>query len=306
VSALAAALTTQPSVRFRHRRAFYVLYDGTYLVLTSAVLATMLALGWPGLVREFHWWYWLLLPLVFHAQILCSVFIHNCSHGNFPKPINRLIGELCGIVVLSRYASWEIIHRRHHKYSDDPEYDPHPVTPDAAGYWPFLWKMIINVETQLQRQFYELHGDTPENHKFEKRRACTSYATNFVLIACWYVFLGPIGFFFFFVPASIIGVLHLAHFNWATHNALSKDPNRTFYPVNLDRGFFWVGNRIWFGIYYHGYHHKQANLFNPMHYEAHQAARLARLEAKGRAREQAAAVVDEADEAERQPEAAGF
>src|SRR5690606_24347474 len=108
VSALAAALSTQPSVRFRHRRWFYVLYDGTYLVLSSLALALMLSFGWPGLVREFHWWYWLLLPLVCHAQILCSVFIHNCSHGNFPKPINRLVGELCGIVVLTRYASWEI------------------------------------------------------------------------------------------------------------------------------------------------------------------------------------------------------
>ncbi|HVI03673.1 MAG TPA: fatty acid desaturase [Enhygromyxa sp.] len=277
MSAIAAALTTQPSVRFRHRRWFYVLYDGTYLVLTSAVLALMLGLGWPGLVQEFHWWYWLLLPLVVHVQILCSVFIHNCSHGNFPKSINRLVGELCGIVVLTRYASWEIIHRRHHKYSDDPIRDPHPITPEAAGYWPFLWRTIVNVETQLQRQFYELHGDTPENRKFEKRRAYTSYATNIVLIACWWVLLGPIGFLFFFLPASLIGFFHINHFNWSTHNA--AHPEQGFYPVNLDHGYYWVGNRIWFGIYYHGFHHKQANLFNPMRYEAHQQAKAERAAA---------------------------
>ena len=135
MSAIATALTVQPSVRFRHRKWFYVLYDGTYLLLTSAVLATMLALGWQGLVTEFHWWYWLLLPLACHVQILASVFIHNCSHGNFPKAINRLVGELCGVIVLTRYASWEIIHRRHHKYSDDADMDPHPVTPDASGCW---------------------------------------------------------------------------------------------------------------------------------------------------------------------------
>lgn len=282
MSAIAAALTVQPSVRFRHRKWFYVLYDGTYLLLTSLALAAMLSFGWQGLVREWHWWYLLLFPLVCHAQILCSVFIHNCSHGNFPKPINRLIGELCGIVVLTRYASWEIIHRRHHKYSDDPDMDPHPVTPDASGYWPFVWKTIVNVEVQLQRQFFELHGgDTPENRTFEKRRAYTSYATNLVLIACWYVFLGPIGFFLFFVPASIIGFFHLNHFNWSTHNALERhQENPEFYPVNLDRGYFWLGNRIWFGIYYHGYHHKQASLFNPMHYEAHQRARAERIAAK--------------------------
>jgi fatty acid desaturase len=279
VSALSGALLTQPSVRFRQRRAFYVLYDGFYLVLCATVLATMLALGWQGLVTEWSAWYWLVLPLVVQVQILCSVFIHNCTHGNFPRPINRLVGEVCGLIVLTRYASWEIIHRRHHKYSDDPRKDPHPVTPETVGYWRFLWHMIINVESQLQQQFYELHGgDTPENRAFEKRRAYTSYATNIVLIACWYVFLGPIGFFFFFVPASIIGVLHLAHFNWSTHNAAK--PEEGFHPVNLDHGFFWVGNRIWFGIYYHGNHHKQANLFNPMHFEAHQQAKAERRAAQ--------------------------
>ena len=85
------------------------------------------------------------------------------------------------------------------------------------------------------------------------------------------------GFFFFFVPASILGFFHLVHFNWSTHNAAK--PEEGFFPVNLDRGYFWIGNRIWFGIYYHGFHHKQANLFNPMRYEAHQQAKLDRRKA---------------------------
>ncbi|EDM79341.1 hypothetical protein PPSIR1_02271 [Plesiocystis pacifica SIR-1] len=268
-------------MRFRHRRAFYVLYDGTYLVLFSAILATMLALGWQGLTptwAEFNWWWLLALPLVTHLHILASVFIHNCSHGNFPKAINRLVGELCGIIVLTRYASWEIIHRRHHKYSDDLDKDPHPLTKETAGYWKFTWHTITNVERQLQMQFFDLYGDTEENRSFEKRRAFTSYATNIVLIACWYVFLGPVGFFLFFLPASVIGFLHINHFNWCTHNA--HKPEEGYFPVNLDHGYYWVGNRIWFGIYYHGYHHKQANLFNPMRYEAFQKAKAERLAAR--------------------------
>lgn len=297
VFALSGALTSQPSARFRQRRAFYVLYDGFYLVACATLLATMLALGWGGLVTEFHAWYWLVLPLVVQAQILCSVFIHNCSHGNFPRAINRLVGEVCGLIVLTRYASWEIIHRRHHKYSDDPINDPHPVTPETAGYWRFFWHMIVSVESQLQAQFYELHGDTPENRVFEKRRAYTSYATNLVLIACWFVFLGPIGFWFFFAPAAIIGLLHLAHFNWSTHNAAK--PEDGFHPVNLDHGYFWVGNRIWFGIYYHGNHHKQANLFNPMHFESHRQAKAQR-----RALQLARAEAEDFDGAQRPSEAA--
>ena len=32
----------------------------------------------------------LLFPLVCHAQILCSVFIHHATHNNFPRAINRI------------------------------------------------------------------------------------------------------------------------------------------------------------------------------------------------------------------------
>ena len=63
------------------------------------------------------------------------------------------------------------------------------------------------------------------------------------------------------VSASIIGMLHLVHFNWSTHNAMA---GTDFHPVNLDRGYFWVGNRLWFGIYMHGNHHKRPQALNPL------------------------------------------
>ena len=31
------------------------------------------------------------------------------------------------VVVLTRFASWEVIHQRHHRFSDDLDKDPHPV-----------------------------------------------------------------------------------------------------------------------------------------------------------------------------------
>lgn len=36
-----------------------------------------------------------------------------------PKSINRLVGELLGIFVVVRFASWDIIHMRHHQYCKD-------------------------------------------------------------------------------------------------------------------------------------------------------------------------------------------
>jgi stearoyl-CoA desaturase (delta-9 desaturase) len=256
-------LTTLPFHQLRKNRYFYVWYDGTYLVLLSVLVAAMAATQFPGLITQWRPGLWLFLPLACYGQILCSVFIHNCTHGNFPRPINRLVGELCGVIVLTRFASWEIIHQRHHRYSDDPKRDPHPVEP---SYWKFLWHTIYNVEAQLQTIFVELYGETPENRAYERRRAYLSYATNLVLIYAWYRLLGPLGFFVFFVPSAIVGFLHLVHFNWSTHNAFSKDMD--FRPVNLDEGWFWLGNRLFFGIYAHANHHKRPDFFNPLRYKA--------------------------------------
>jgi len=258
VTALVWTLTSLPFTQLRRNRYFYLWYDGFYAALCVGLLAAMHFGHYEPFIKSWDNRFWLLFPIVCHAQILCSVFIHNATHNNFPRALNRIVGEICGVVVLTRFASWEVIHQRHHRYTDDVEKDPHPV---VAGYWSFLFKTIVGVERQLQAIYFDLYGDTPEARRYEKLRAYVSYATNILLIATWYVFLGPIGFGFFFVPTAIVGFLHLVHFNWSTHNAFSKESD--FRPVNLNHGYYKIGNLIWFGIYMHANHHKRANMFNP-------------------------------------------
>lgn len=258
MTAIVSTLTSLPFTQLRRNRYFYLWYDGFYFVLCASLLALLYSAQHKPLIESWDHRYWLFLPLACHLQILCSVFIHNATHNSFPRALNRVVGELCGVVVLTRFASWEVIHQRHHRYSDDVERDPHPVIP---GYWAFLVKTVIGVERQLQKIYFELHGDTEDNHRYERMRAYVSYATNLLLIFTWYRFLGPIAFFCFFVPSSVVGFLHLVHFNWSTHNAFS--PDQDFKPVNLNHGYYKIGNWIWFGIYMHANHHKRANLFNP-------------------------------------------
>jgi fatty acid desaturase len=258
VTAIVSTLTSLPFTQLRRNRYFYLWYDGFYAAVCVVVLAAM-SYGHHAPIIE-HWdaRYWILLPLVCHAQILCSVWIHNATHNNFPRPLNRLVGEICGVVVLTRFASWEVVHQRHHRYSDETERDPHPV---GSSYWAFLVRTVVNVEHQLQCIYFDLYGDTPANRRYERLRAYVSYATNLLLIYTWYAFLGPLAFFCFFVPATALGFLHLVHFNWSTHNAFS--PGRDFRPVNIDVGYYRVGNRLWHGIYMHANHHRRTNLFNP-------------------------------------------
>jgi fatty acid desaturase len=206
------------------------------------------------------WSPWMLLafPAVLYLQILSHVFVHNATHKAWPRRINRLVGELCGVVVLTRFASWEVVHQRHHVNSDVPEKDPHPVHPN---FWVYAWRTLFSVEHQLQQAYYESFGDTPANRRYEALRALVSFGTGMLLIYTWAVFLGAPFFFAVFLPAALLGGLFIIHFNWSTHNGFSKAHD--FRPVNLDHGVYWWGNRLFFGIYYHANHHHRPGLFNP-------------------------------------------
>lgn len=255
---LLSELTLPPSAQLRRHRTFYLRYDGAWAALCVGALAAMSAVGHGPLLAGWGAELALILPLACYAQILCSVFVHNAVHQSFPRRVNRLVGELCGAVILTRFASWEIIHQRHHRYADDPARDPHPL---HANYVTFLLRTLVNVEVTLQALFFERYGDTPANRRYERLRAYVSYATNLLLVATWYRFCGPVAFFGVFVPASIVGFLHLVHFNWSTHDAGSATGE--FKPVNLDHGLYRLGNRLLFGIYHHANHHARPGLFNP-------------------------------------------
>jgi fatty acid desaturase len=258
VTAIVSSLTTLPFTQLKRGRRFYVWYDLFYALICVVLLLAMHQAGFRGLTEAWDWNLLLFFPLVCHAEILCSVYIHNATHHSFPRVVNRIVGELCALVVISRFASWEIVHRRHHRFSDNAEKDPHPVEPSYVRY---LIHTIVGVELHLQRIFFELHGDTPENRRYERRRAYLSYATSVLLIWTWYKFLGAPAFVLLFFPAWIIGILHLVHFNWCTHDARSAA--QVYRPVNLDHGLYRFGNLAWHGIYMHANHHRRPGVFNP-------------------------------------------
>src|SRR5262245_57441798 len=141
-----ASLTTLPHVLFRRSRRFYLQYDLSWLVALVGAVILMQVAGWTPVAQGWQWYYPLVMPVVLYVHILCNVFIHNACHANFPRPINRILGEIFGIIVLTRFASWEIIHARHHKYSDDVELDPHPLD---KSYWHFVGRSFAGIERQL-------------------------------------------------------------------------------------------------------------------------------------------------------------
>jgi stearoyl-CoA desaturase (delta-9 desaturase) len=255
---LRAIFTEHPRQLFRRSRRFYLVYDLSYAVLCVALGLAMASshvyfvVGPPTL-------YWLLVfPCAVYAVIVAQLFIHNAVHGNFPRAVNRLIGEVLGFIVVVRFASWVMVHLRHHRFSDDRQADPHP---NFADFWTTVKHTIVHVEKQQMQEYYDLWWDSPENRAAEGLRAKISYATNILLLAAWCLFLGPWFFALVFLPANALGGLFIIHFNWTTHNGLGGDD---FRPVNLNRGYFWIGNKIFSGIYMHANHHERPHLFNPL------------------------------------------
>ena len=261
--------TAHPISQFRKNPHFYLMYDGFWFLVCAAVLLTFWLTGFSPLISGPAWWFAPVFPVVLFGLIWAHLLIHNATHGSLPTPINRIMGEVLGLMVVVRFASWDIIHMRHHKYSDDRVKDPHPNFP---SFWKTVIHTIINVEKQLFQQYYDIWGDTPANRSRERRRAWMSYGTNIVLLATWLWLLGPAFFVLVFFPCNALAGLFVIHFNWSTHNGDAAKSIEDMGPTNLTGTMYRVGNKLFAGIYSHRMHHDRPTLFNP-------AKALAALEA---------------------------
>jgi len=265
--------TTLPYAQFKRDPHYYAKHDTVFLVLAGGGIALLHAIGYVPPATRFALSHLLAFPIVLYLTILAHAFTHCASHGAWGRStagrvLNRIVGELCGAWVLTKFASWEIVHRRHHRYSDDAQRDPHPA---ERGYWRYALNTLINVEKQLQQEYFDVHGDTPERRRYERFRSVYSFVSGVVLALFWEQLVGLPLFVELVLPAWVLAGLFVIHFNWVGHNAHTKDG--PIQPVDLDHGWFWIGNRMFFGIYFHGSHHRMAIVFNPMNVKARLASR---------------------------------
>jgi stearoyl-CoA desaturase (delta-9 desaturase) len=265
--------TTLPYAQFKRDPHYYAKHDTVFVLLSVGGIALLHAIGYVPPATHFSLSLLLAFPVVLYLTILAHAFTHCASHGAWGqlswsrgtpgKVVNRVVGELCGAWVLTKFASWEIVHRRHHRYSDDATRDPHAA---ERGYWSYAKNTLINVEKQLQQEYFDVHGDTPERRRYERFRSVYSFVSGVLLALFWEQLVGLPIFVELVAPAWVLAGLFVIHFNWVGHNAHTKDEK--IEPTDLDHGWFWIGNRMFFGIYFHGSHHRMAMVFNPMHVKA--------------------------------------
>jgi fatty-acid desaturase len=193
--------------------------------------------------------------------IVTAALMHLVAHrGIKPRWLNSLVGEVCALQQLVGVAEWAIPHvLYHHRYSDDPENDPHP--PEGTGYLRYALNMKFNIAMFLAKAWFRKWGQTKEMEKLWQRTGLSIMGVSLLRASVWFLLLGPTYFLLFYIPSYLASMLLYTHFNYFTHR---PDENGNYVPINCEnRGFIFILNKLTFGAYYHKNHHDNPGLFNP-------------------------------------------
>lgn len=185
-----------------------------------------------------------------------TALYHSASHSSMrPHWLNRIVGEIIGFWHMSSLDEWSIIHAFHHAHSDDLENDPHP--PAGQSFLQFMKSTAKNIGASFAKHFIKIHGT--ESSKNFKVIFKLILLRQFLLSTLWFVILGPELYVYLFATNIVFKKVHYAWFNWATHVTV----NNKVEVVNLDKGLYWIINRIAFNLYLHGSHHHRPKAFMP-------------------------------------------
>jgi len=243
--------------RTLHLRSFSINF-----VISAVLCAALYAYHSPEFY-QFHvsWWDLALIPLGIYIGGVSAVFIHNATHHSFPKMwLNELCGYLSGLHQLWGYMGWKLIHLVHHQYSDNADMDPHP--PKDRTFWQFARVMFLESSAKISERYREHWGMNTLTRLMHKGVLVTFFGLTLCNLLFWYLLLGPAAFIFFYIPSYIANHLLFVDINYTAHPKDTETGETN--AANLDHNFYYkLANTMWFGIYYHGNHHRRPLLFNP-------------------------------------------
>lgn len=192
---------------------------------------------------------------------LSAVFIHNATHNSFPnKFLNEICGQIAGIHQLWGFMGWKVIHLFHHQYSDRNDRDPH--SPKGKTFGQFLKGMFFLSSRSISERYREHWGLNTKTKILHTGVLVLFHIMAVSYLLFWYLLLGTEGFLFFYIPSLAFNHWFFAYINYYCHPV---DPvTGDTAAANLDETLHQkLVNFLWFGIYYHGNHHKRPQLFNP-------------------------------------------
>lgn len=198
------------------------------------------------------------------ALLLCglpSSLMHNAAHGNVGKPaFNRLVGEFCGTIMLYGFGGFRLGHVFHHKYPDNPQYDPHP--PRGLTFARFLVAPVEATLVVVETAYFERFGRNSATERSIAWQRVLFQLSIVLKVAFWFLLLGPKVFTLFYLPLYVANIFVFAHINFATHVEGSTGQMEI---INLSDGLYYrIVNVLSCGGYFHKNHHLRPKAFNPM------------------------------------------
>lgn len=207
------------------------------------------------------WWHLALIPTGLYVSGISAVWIHNATHGSFKNPyVNELCGQIAGMHQLWGFDGWKLIHLLHHMYSDDSEHDTHP--PKGKTFWQFAKTMFTYSSACVSKRYREHFGNNLKTQFLQRAGLLVFFSMAATNLTFWFLLLGAEGFVFFWLPSYIANYLVFVDINYSAHPA---DPvTGETVAANLNNTpYYKLANALWFGIYFHGNHHRKPMLFNP-------------------------------------------
>jgi stearoyl-CoA desaturase (delta-9 desaturase) len=149
-------------------------------------------------------------------------------------------------------------------YSDDVEHDTHP--PKGLTFWQFGKTMSVYSSKCISKRYREHWGNTPQTRLLQTAGLFMLVTMISFNLLFWFLLLGPAGFLFFYVPSYVANHLLYIDINYSAH-PVNPQTGQTA-ATNLNHTLYYkLANALWFGIYFHGNHHRKPLLFNPRYME---------------------------------------
>lgn len=232
------------------------------LLSTGGILTTALGLFAGVLVHIFLNGF-NLTSILFSVGAIGITFIvtsiyHSAAHESFkPRWLNRVLGEICGLIHTSNLDEWGIIHYFHHLHADDPLLDPHP--PTGLTFIEFASTTGQKVAQSLGIHYFKTFDANEYYSRIIKQTSMTIFTRQLMLTVFWYLLLGPEIFLYFFGVNIVFKKTHYAWLNWATHG----EKQGKVQVFNRISGIYRIINLISLNLYYHKNHHARPYLYNP-------------------------------------------
>jgi stearoyl-CoA desaturase (delta-9 desaturase) len=202
------------------------------------------------------------------ALLLCglpSSVLHNCAHRNVgPRLVNDIVGEFLGTVMLYGYRGFSLGHMFHHKYPDNPEFDPHP--PRGYSFLRFVISPVKATLIIIERAYFKEFGKNDSTKVNITKQKIYFNVSIFLKVMFWFLVFGLKGFVLFYLVLYVSNIFVFAHINYATH---IEDEFGQSEIINLNNNLYYkFVNVVSFGGYFHKNHHQRPRVFNPSKVQA--------------------------------------